>query len=93
MWRLLPAWFGKLYLNRTQKFSLAYFLAHFISVSIFPLYLPINAFFERILVMEKDQDLRKNRLRLMAEVRESFMAVADYSKIVIRGEGSFANLG
>ncbi|KPL18641.1 MAG: hypothetical protein AMJ92_07110 [candidate division Zixibacteria bacterium SM23_81] len=54
---------------------------------------PINAFFERILVMEKDQDLRKNRLRLMAEVRESFMAVADYSKIVIRGEGSFANLG
>jgi len=32
-------------------------------------------------------------LRLMAEGRESFMAVADYSKIVIRGEGSFANLG
>jgi glycyl-tRNA synthetase beta chain len=53
---------------------------------------PINAFFERILVMEKDQDLRKNRLRLMAEVREGFMVVADYSKIVIRGEGSSANL-
>jgi glycyl-tRNA synthetase beta chain len=47
---------------------------------------PIDEFFEHILVMEKDPQLRENRLRLLAKVRQSFLAMADTSKIVIREE-------
>lgn len=47
---------------------------------------PIDEFFEQILVMDKDQKLRENRLRLLAKVQEGFGALADYSKIVISGE-------
>lgn len=52
---------------------------------------PIDFFFERILVMDKDRGLRENRLRLLEMVREGFMAVADTSKIVISGEANSSN--
>jgi glycyl-tRNA synthetase beta chain len=47
---------------------------------------PIDVFFERILVMDKDPRIRDNRLRLLVLVREVFMTLADTSKIVISGE-------
>ena len=54
---------------------------------------PIDAFFEQILVMDKDQQLRENRLRLLALVGEDFLAMADYARIVIRGEADSAKSG
>jgi glycyl-tRNA synthetase beta chain len=46
----------------------------------------IDKFFEDVLVMAKDEDVRSNRLRLLAYVRSLFSRVADLSKIVIEGE-------
>jgi len=46
----------------------------------------IDKFFDDVLVMAKEKDLRTNRLRLLAYVRSLFGRVADLSKIVIEGE-------
>ena len=46
----------------------------------------IDKFFDDVLVMAKEEDLRTNRLRLLAYVRSLFGRVADLSKIVIEGE-------
>jgi glycyl-tRNA synthetase beta chain len=46
----------------------------------------IDKFFEDVLVMAKDDNVRANRLRLLAYVRSLFSRVADLSKIVIEGE-------
>jgi len=47
---------------------------------------PVDAFFDRILVMDKDEKLRLNRLRLLDAVRKTFLLAADYSRIVLAGE-------
>jgi glycyl-tRNA synthetase beta chain len=47
---------------------------------------PIDDFFDHIMVMDKNKKLRNNRLRLLMSVRESFLKVADFSKIVAGGE-------
>jgi glycyl-tRNA synthetase beta chain len=47
---------------------------------------PIDAFFEHIMVMDTNKNLRDNRLRLLMSVRESFLKVADFSKIILGGE-------
>ena len=47
---------------------------------------PVDAFFEGILVMDKDKKIRSNRLRLLSLVRETFLLAADYSRIVLAGE-------
>jgi glycyl-tRNA synthetase beta chain len=46
----------------------------------------IDKFFDDVLVMAKEEDLRTNRLRLLAYVRSLFGRVADLSKIVIEGQ-------
>ncbi|MCX6841397.1 MAG: glycine--tRNA ligase subunit beta [candidate division WOR-3 bacterium] len=46
----------------------------------------IDKFFEDVLVMAKEEEVRSNRLRLLAYVRSLFSKVADLSKIVIEGE-------
>jgi glycyl-tRNA synthetase beta chain len=46
----------------------------------------IDRFFDDVLVMAKEEDLRANRLRLLAYVRSLFGRVADLSKIVIEGQ-------
>jgi glycyl-tRNA synthetase beta subunit len=43
--------------------------------------------------MDKDQQLRENRLRLLALVGADFLAVADYARIVIRGETDLPGSG
>ncbi len=40
---------------------------------------PIDAFFDGVMVMADDADLKANRLRLLAQLRNLFTAVADVS--------------
>lgn len=42
---------------------------------------PVDAFFDKILVNVEDAALRKNRLRLLSEIRAATYTVADFSKI------------
>jgi glycyl-tRNA synthetase beta chain len=46
----------------------------------------IDKFFDDVLVMDKDENVRANRLNLLSYVRSVFHTVADLSKIVIEGE-------
>ncbi|MGA1863762.1 MAG: glycine--tRNA ligase subunit beta [bacterium] len=43
---------------------------------------PIDAFFDQVLVMEKDDALRNNRLALLTAIGRVFLKIADFSKIV-----------
>jgi len=54
---------------------------------------PVDAFFDKILVMDKDKKLQINRLRLLLAVRKTFLLAADYSRIVLAGEEGPAETG
>ncbi|NTW35797.1 MAG: glycine--tRNA ligase subunit beta, partial [Syntrophobacteraceae bacterium] len=41
----------------------------------------IDAFFDSVLVMDKDESIRKNRLALLTRIHEMFSAIADFRKI------------
>jgi len=43
--------------------------------------LPVDAFFDKVTVNDQDPKLRENRLLLLARLRESLHAVADFSRI------------
>lgn len=45
---------------------------------------PIDTFFEEVMVMDKDQALRENRLRLLNRLVRVFNDVADFSKLVLQ---------
>uniref|UniRef100_A0A7C5AKM5 Glycine--tRNA ligase beta subunit n=1 Tax=Desulfobacca acetoxidans TaxID=60893 RepID=A0A7C5AKM5_9BACT len=42
---------------------------------------PVDAFFDKVLVMAEDSRLRKNRLTLLANISRTFLKLADFSKI------------
>jgi len=42
---------------------------------------PINTFFDKVLVMDKDPKIRNNRLSLLALIRDTVSSVADLSKL------------
>ena len=42
---------------------------------------PVDAFFEQVLVNDKDPAVRVNRLHLLAALRDTMHLVADFSKI------------
>ncbi len=42
---------------------------------------PVDAFFDSVMVMAEDQDLRRNRLALLRELRDEMNRVADISKL------------
>jgi glycyl-tRNA synthetase beta chain len=42
---------------------------------------PIDNYFEQVLVMDKDEKIRQNRLSTLWEIRDLFFIVADFSKI------------
>ena len=42
---------------------------------------PVDAFFEKVTVNAPDPKLRENRLKLLAEIRDATLTVADFSKI------------
>jgi glycyl-tRNA synthetase beta chain len=43
---------------------------------------PVDAFFNGVMVMDKDENIRINRLSLLAEISALFHKIADFSKIV-----------
>jgi len=43
----------------------------------------IDAFFDKVMVMVEDEEVRANRLALLEKLRASFSSVADFSEIVI----------
>jgi glycyl-tRNA synthetase beta chain len=43
---------------------------------------PVDAFFDGVMVMDKDENIRTNRLSLLAEISSLFHKIADFSKIV-----------
>jgi len=45
--------------------------------------LAIDAYFEKVLVMDKDINKKNNRLNMLAEIKGAFYAFADFSKLVI----------
>ncbi len=44
---------------------------------------PVDAFFDAVMVMAEDPALRRNRLALLARMRESFLRVADLSALTV----------
>ena len=44
---------------------------------------PIDAFFDSVMVMDKDEDVKKNRLGLLKAIDKVVNCVADFSKIVL----------
>jgi glycyl-tRNA synthetase beta chain len=48
----------------------------------------IDTFFDDVLVMCKDEKLKKNRLALVSFINQIFLKFADFSQIVIEGEKS-----
>ena len=46
---------------------------------------PVDAFFDHVMVMDKDEKIRFNRLSLLSEISALFHKIADFSKIVTAG--------
>lgn len=46
---------------------------------------PLELFFDKVLVMHKDEKLKLNRLALLKSIEKLFLSVADFSKIVLPG--------
>ncbi len=42
---------------------------------------PVEAFFDDVLVMAEDQKIRHNRLRLLMDLQELFLGIADFSRL------------
>jgi glycyl-tRNA synthetase beta chain len=42
---------------------------------------PVDAFFDKVTVNDKDPKLRANRLRMLSAINATLSAVADFSKI------------
>jgi glycyl-tRNA synthetase beta chain len=42
---------------------------------------PVDAFFEKVLVMAEDANLRRNRLAMLVRISQTFLKMADFSKI------------
>jgi len=45
---------------------------------------PIHNFFEKVLVMSEDQELRLNRLALLKEVGSAFLRIADFTELKVK---------
>lgn len=43
----------------------------------------INEFFDNVLVMDKDEKIKENRLKLLSCVKDKFERIADFSKLVV----------
>jgi glycyl-tRNA synthetase beta chain len=47
---------------------------------------PVDAFFDKVMVMVDDQSIRANRLALLQELLSEFSTIADFSEIVTEGK-------
>ena len=43
----------------------------------------VDLFFDKVLVMDKDKDLKNNRIALLSEIDGLFMKIIDFEKIVV----------
>jgi glycyl-tRNA synthetase beta chain len=46
---------------------------------------PIDAFFDKVMVMVEDEELRSQRLALLQELLNRFTTIADFSEVVTAG--------
>jgi glycyl-tRNA synthetase beta chain len=46
---------------------------------------PVDTFFEQVMVMDEDPQVRGSRLRLLQSLVETFTKIADFSEIVTAG--------
>jgi glycyl-tRNA synthetase beta chain len=46
----------------------------------------VDAFFDKVMVMVEDEDLRANRLALLQTLLREFSTIADFSEIVTEGK-------
>jgi glycyl-tRNA synthetase beta chain len=42
---------------------------------------PIDKYFDEVLVMDKDEEIRRNRISMLWAIRDLFFKLADFSKI------------
>jgi len=47
---------------------------------------PVDVFFDTVMVMDKDEEVKNNRLALLAGVMELFSGIADFSRLVLNLE-------
>ncbi|MCG9479989.1 MAG: glycine--tRNA ligase subunit beta [Actinomycetia bacterium] len=45
----------------------------------------VNKFFDQVLVMDEDENIRQNRISLVKEARDLYLFIADFSRLVIEG--------
>ena len=48
---------------------------------------PVDAFFDKVMVMVEDENVRANRLALLRTLLKEFSTIADFSEIVTEGKG------
>ena len=46
----------------------------------------IHRFFDHVMVLAKEEELRKNRIALLQRVRKLFESVADFERLPLKGE-------
>jgi len=49
---------------------------------------PVDAFFDTVMVMDKEADMKANRLALLAGITGLFSGIADFSRLVLSAEES-----
>jgi len=47
---------------------------------------PVDAFFDKVMVMDKDAEVKNNRLALLAGITALFAGIADFSRLVLSAE-------
>ena len=47
---------------------------------------PVDAFFDKVMVMDKDAGVKENRLALLAGITGLFSQIADFSRLVLSSE-------
>ncbi|HSQ77328.1 MAG TPA: glycine--tRNA ligase subunit beta [Nitrospirota bacterium] len=52
---------------------------------------PVDAFFDTVMVMDKDEDVKNNRLALLAGITGLFSRIADFSRLVLSMENEQKN--
>jgi glycyl-tRNA synthetase beta chain len=50
-------------------------------IKLIELRVPIDNFFDGVMVMDKNLQLKKNRLSLLSEIKSLFFRIADFSKL------------
>ena len=43
----------------------------------------VNIFFDRVLVMDKDEKIRKNRINLVKDIMDLYLLIADFSRLIM----------